>query len=87
MQDRGLRKRLAKRVAKGAQEERTDGKPPAVLREVAEDLRRLAAEVESLGTGEHAEPQASARRAARPRRKPAAPKGDPATTRKRVRRS
>jgi len=63
----GLRKRLARRVAKLVAEPRADAEPPPEVREVTEGLRRLAADIDAEATGEHAEPQASARRAAHPR--------------------
>lgn len=66
LHDKGLRKRLAKRVARSVQAPRADADPPPEVREVAEALRRLAADIEAEATGEHAEPQASARRAAHP---------------------
>jgi hypothetical protein len=63
---RGLRKRYATAVAKAARRRSGGREAPAELRAFAEELRALAADVELLGVGEHAEPQASARRAAHP---------------------
>ena len=63
---RGLRKRYATAVAKAARKRSGGRAAPPKLRAFAEELRALAADVELLGVGEHAEPQASARRAAHP---------------------
>ncbi len=66
LHERGLRKRLARRVARSVAAPRAEAEPPPEVRELAESLRRLAADIEAEATGEHAEPQASARRAAHP---------------------
>ena len=66
LHDRGLRKRLAERIARSVAAPRAEADPPPEVRELAESLRRLAADIEAEATGERAEPQASARRAAHP---------------------
>jgi hypothetical protein len=66
LRDRGLRKGYARAVAKAARHRSGGRDASPELRAFAEELRALAADVELLGVGEHAEPQASARRAAHP---------------------
>jgi hypothetical protein len=83
LHDKGLRRKLAKRVAEALAGPHADAEPPAEVRQVAETLRRLAADIEAGATGEHAEPHASARQAAHPVEP--APKRLPSTMRARPR--
>lgn len=83
LHEKGLRTKLAKRVADAVAAPRAGAEPPAEVREIAETLRGLAAEIEARATSEHAEPQASARRAAHSAQP--APKRPPSTMRARPR--